>query len=84
MTENSATAILTLERFYDKIKCMSFECPKFEIKIESEPRPEITVESDYDVFIPNEFRENPFGYFESEGKNIKSGEIKIDEQRKDS
>ena len=59
---------------------MSFECPKFEIKIESEPRPEITVESDYDAFIPNEFRKNPFGYFESEGKNIKSGEIKIDEQ----
>ena len=31
-------------------------------------------------FVPEEFLNNPVGYFEREGKNIKTGEKKIDEE----
>ncbi len=50
---------------------MSFENPTFEVKIE--------VEVGYDNFVPEEFKQDPLGYFEREGKNIKLGEVKRDE-----
>ena len=55
---------------------MSFECPKIETGI----KPETEIESNYRDFVPKEFKGDPFGYFERLGKNIKSGEIKTDEQ----
>ena len=58
---------------------MSFENPVFEQNKESEPRAKIEVEFHYENFVPKEFRKDPIGYFESQGKNIKSGEIKRDE-----
>lgn len=36
----------------------------------------LEVEGGFESFIPKEFKENPMGYFEEFGKNIKSGEIK--------
>ncbi|MCL5410248.1 MAG: hypothetical protein M1324_00105 [Patescibacteria group bacterium] len=56
---------------------MSFENP-FESR-EPEPQERIEVEPGLDGFVPNEFRQNPVGYFENRGRNIKSGEIKRDE-----
>jgi len=39
----------------------------------------IEVEQDFTNFIPQEFLDDPNGYFESKGINIKKGEIKVDE-----
>jgi hypothetical protein len=39
----------------------------------------IDIEPGYEAFVPEEFRSDPFGYFESKGANIKPGEIKHDE-----
>lgn len=47
---------------------------KFEKKLESKTK--IEIESGCDVFVPEEFRLNPLNYFETKGKNIKSGEVK--------
>ena len=58
---------------------MSFENPTSEPNKEAIPQSKIEVESDYEGFVPEEFKQDPLGYFESQGKNIKSGEIKRDE-----
>lgn len=47
-----------------------FHHPQEEIKIRVEAKPE------FESFIPQDFKNDPFGYFEHEGKNIKPGEIK--------
>ncbi len=49
--------------------------------MEFSPKPsfQIEVESGYEDFMPQEFLENPIEYFEREGKNIKTGEVKFDE-----
>ncbi len=44
-----------------------------------EPTPQIKLENGFQDFPPEEFINDPVGYFEREGKNIKSGEIKYDE-----
>ncbi len=44
------------------------------------PLPEIEVNPDFDDFLPDEFKANPMAYFEEKGINIKSGEVKHDEQ----
>lgn len=41
--------------------------------------PKVEVEPEYAEIVPQEFLNDPAGYFEREGKNIKSGEIKYDE-----
>ncbi|MCW1948912.1 MAG: hypothetical protein KIH89_000465 [Candidatus Shapirobacteria bacterium] len=46
---------------------------------ENSPKPKVEVESGFSDFVPQEFLDDPAGYFESEGKNIKTGEIKYDE-----
>jgi len=57
---------------------MSFENPTFESKeVGSEAK--IEVNPGFENFVPSEFRQNPLEYFEKEGQNIKSGEIKRDE-----
>lgn len=58
---------------------MSFERPIIESRPEGEPKAKVEVESGYEQFIPAEFRNDPVGYFEREGKNVKTGEIKYDE-----
>ncbi|MCL5017532.1 MAG: hypothetical protein M1155_02650 [Patescibacteria group bacterium] len=40
------------------------------------PKSKIEIESGLDSFVPEKFKSNPVEYFESEGKNIKPGEIK--------
>jgi hypothetical protein len=45
----------------------------------SEGSPNIDIESEYVDFVPREFLDDPVGYFEREGRNIKSGEQKVDE-----
>lgn len=57
---------------------MNFERPTIESKPEEEPKARIEIESNYEQFIPAEFRDDPVGYFEREGKNVKTGEIKYD------
>lgn len=42
----------------------------------------IEVEQKYEDFLPQEFQQDPFNYFEKYGKNIKSGEIKYSENGK--
>jgi len=46
---------------------------------EGEKKAIIEVAPEYEKFIPADFRNNPIEYFESQGKNIKPGEIKLDE-----
>ncbi|MEN9852693.1 MAG: hypothetical protein RI996_636 [Candidatus Parcubacteria bacterium] len=46
------------------------------------PASRVEVETDFSDFVPQEFIQNPTEYFEREGKNIKLGEIKIDEDGK--
>jgi hypothetical protein len=48
-----------------------------EERIETEPKIEVT--PGYEGFVPKEFLEDPFGYFENEGRNIKAGVAKYDE-----
>lgn len=43
------------------------------------PNPKIEIEAGFNDFIPREFIDDPVGYFEHTGKNIKTGEKKIDE-----
>lgn len=40
------------------------------------------IKQEYDGFVPDEFRQDPFSYFEQKGINIKSGDIKYDENGK--
>jgi len=44
-----------------------------------ENKPELNIESQYDDFLPDNFRDNPQRYIEDQGENIKSGEIKYHE-----
>lgn len=46
---------------------------------ENTPTLKVEVESRFVDFVPQEFIDNPAEYFEREGKNIKTGEIKYDE-----
>jgi hypothetical protein len=46
---------------------------------EDAPKPKVEVEPEFVAFVPQEFLDDPAGYFEREGKNIKIGEIKYDE-----
>jgi hypothetical protein len=46
---------------------------------EKMPAPKVEVEPEFVEFVPQEFLDDPAGYFEREGKNIKTGEIKYDE-----
>lgn len=46
---------------------------------EQTPRPKVEVEHQYADFVPEEFKNDPLGYFEREGVNIKSGEIQRNE-----
>lgn len=46
---------------------------------ERPPVPKVEVEPGFAGFVPKEFLNDPSGYFEREGKNIKTGEIKYDE-----
>ena len=39
----------------------------------------LEIEGGFENFVPQKFKENPIGYFEEFGKNIKSGEIKYKE-----
>ncbi len=41
-----------------------------------ENKPELYIESQYNDFLPEDFRDNPQRYIEERGENIKSGEIK--------
>jgi len=61
---------------------MSIERPTIESRPEGEPKAKVKVESGYEQFVPAEFRDDPIEYFEKEGKNVKSGEIKYDETGK--
>lgn len=45
------------------------------MNLESFENVNIEIESGYERFIPQDFKDDPFGYFEREGKNIKSGEV---------
>lgn len=38
------------------------------------------VKPEYEGFVPDEFRQDPFLYFERQGKNIKSGDVQYDEE----
>ncbi len=58
---------------------MNFETPNFESKPEKKTQAKIEIEPAYEHFVPEEFQQDPFAYFESLGKNIKTGEIKRDE-----
>jgi hypothetical protein len=49
---------------------------------ENAPKPKIEIESEFIAFVPQEFLNDPVGYFEREGTNIKTGEIKYDETGK--
>lgn len=55
---------------------MSFENPDHS---ESIPISEIEIEDEFDGFVPEEFRDDPFEYFRKMGRNIKSGEVIYDE-----
>ena len=44
------------------------------------PASQVEVKASFTDFAPQEFIQNPAAYFEKEGRNIKTGEIKIDEQ----
>ncbi len=46
---------------------------------ENTPTCRVEIESGLAEFVPREFLDDPVGYFEREGKNIKTGEIKYDE-----
>ncbi len=58
---------------------MSFESPTLESEKNLEAVATVEVEPGYEGFIPEEFRENPLGYFESRGRNIKPGQTRRDE-----
>lgn len=46
---------------------------------EDAPKPKVEVESEFVAFVPQEFLDDPAEYFEREGNNIKTGEVKYDE-----
>ncbi len=47
---------------------------------EDAPTPKVEVKPEFASFVPQEFLDDPVGYFEREGRNIKKGEIKYDEE----
>ncbi len=46
------------------------------------PPPKIDIENGFEDFLPEEFKSDPFGYFDTRGVNIKPGESKFDEEGK--
>lgn len=58
---------------------MNLENPTSGPNNESEHQVKIETKSDFESFIPEEFKQDPIKYFEEQGHNIKSGEIKRDE-----
>lgn len=58
---------------------MSVENYNPEMSREFDKQVRIQIEPGFDNFIPQEFKADPLGYFESWGKNIKTGDIKKDE-----
>jgi hypothetical protein len=58
---------------------MNLENSTFESRKELKPKSKVEVEVGYENFVPEEFRQDPLSYFESRGKNIKTGEVKSDE-----
>lgn len=46
---------------------------------ENQSEAKIEIESEYKGMEPEGFSDDPFGYFDSEGTNIKSGEVKYDD-----
>ena len=57
---------------------MSFESSSFPTQ-ELIPPPTVDIENKYKEFVPQEFLNDPSGYFEREGKNVKTGEVVVDE-----
>lgn len=57
---------------------MSFKNSTFKSRKKLKPKIKIEIEMGYEAFVPEEFRQNPIGYFESKGKNIKEGEARRD------
>lgn len=49
---------------------------------EDAPKSKVEIGPEFAAFAPQEFLNDPAGYFEREGKNIKTGEIKYDEAGK--
>lgn len=46
---------------------------------QEEPKIQIEIKPEFSLFVPDNFKTAPFEYFEREGKNVKSGEIKYKE-----
>lgn len=59
---------------------MSIEHPRVNPAEDSPLESTVQIEPGYEGFIPTEFNQDPIGYFEREGKNIKPGEIKYDDK----
>lgn len=49
-------------------------------KTKFESMPKIEIEESFRGFVPDEFENDPMGYFERKGENIKKGEIKYAEE----
>lgn len=60
---------------------MSFNNP-FASGPERVPPARVEVEPEFKDFVPQEFLSDPADYFEREGKNIKQGEVKFDDEGK--
>ncbi|MEK7151565.1 MAG: hypothetical protein AAB784_02545 [Patescibacteria group bacterium] len=58
---------------------MSFELTQNQTPQESTPKAKVEIESAFDSYVPEEFRNSPIKYFEEKGQNIKSGEVRHDE-----
>jgi hypothetical protein len=59
---------------------MSEKLPTIGTSIQEQtPVPKVFVETKYIDYVPQDFLNNPVGYFEHEGKNVKDGEKKVDE-----
>ena len=56
---------------------MNFE--SFENNRNIDINPEVDIEGRFVDFIPEEFKKDPLQYFETQGVNIKTGEIVVDE-----
>lgn len=53
-----------------------------EERFENNEQPGVFIDAEYEKFVPQEFKADPFTYFEDHGVNIKSGEKKVDENGK--
>ena len=57
---------------------MNFKAELIEQNEQLEQKARVEIEHGYENFIPQDFKLDPIGYFEKEGKNIKQGEAKFD------